>query len=113
MLIASRYRRSILVPTLWQSQQFRGGQLDQCQGLLTFRDQHVIVPAQDLKPAPKSHPFDAIEPTFDNEMIAESCGAPLINFCPKKDGILLLFRHLAQLQSELLGKLCPRHFDEA
>src|SRR5207237_5744780 len=101
MLIASRYRRSILVPTLWQSQQLRGGQLNQCQGLLTFRDQHVIARTRDLERTPKSYTLDAIEPTVDNEKIAQSCGAPIIDFCSKNDGILLFFRHLAQLQSKL------------
>src|SRR6266550_8183072 len=71
--IAGRYRRAILVPTLRQSQQFRRWQFDQRQGLLTFRDQHVIIRTQDLERAPKTHALDTIEPTFDDEMVAKSC----------------------------------------
>src|SRR5437763_11796575 len=77
--MAGRYRGSIAVPILRQSQRSCGGQFNQRQGLLTFRDQHIVARPQNLERAPKSHTLEAIQPTFDNKMVAESRRAPRID----------------------------------
>src|SRR6202140_1642423 len=103
----------IFFPVFRKTQKFSRWHLDKGQRLAAFGDQRIIFRTNDAECAPKSRPFQLVEPAFDHESIAEFGGASIVDLSAHDDGIFFVFDHLREAEAEFLSEQRPSDLDEA
>src|SRR5262245_29564030 len=81
-------------PVLRQTQQFSRRHLDQREHLAALGDQRVVLWPCDAESAPESCAFKTIQPTLNQQPVAEPCRASIIDLGADYNRIRFLLRHL-------------------
>src|ERR1043166_9521414 len=103
---------TIFFPLFRQTQQFCRRHFNEGKHLAALYDQRIIIRPDNAERAPKPHPLQLVEPAFNFESIAESGRAPIIDLSTYYHGILFVFVHLRESQTEFFSEQRPSDLDE-
>ena len=95
---------AVLLPILWQPEQFSRGHFNECEHLAAIGDHRFIFRPRNLEGAPESSAVHSVKPAFHDKPIGKFGRAPIIDLGPDHDRISLRLRHFRKGKAELLSE---------
>src|ERR1700736_5418106 len=95
-----RFIKAVRLPAFGQTKQLAGGHLDESKHLTALGDQSLVLRSNNFESTPESHAFQAVEPTFHDQSIAELSRTPIADLSAHHHRISLRFVQFRESQAK-------------